>query len=65
MGLEVENPSELETSECNSIVIANTYNRSRKDLYEELTKRYPFKSIYMIDEQLIFSMETRKAFGLA
>lgn len=65
MGLEVENPSELETSECNSIVIANTYNRSRKDLYEELAGRYPFKSIYMIDEQLIFSMETRNAFGLA
>lgn len=64
MGLDVENPSELETSECDIVVIANTYEKSRKVLYEELTERYSSKRIYMIDENLIFSMETRKAFGL-
>lgn len=64
MGLDVKNPSELETCECNVVVIANTYEQSRKELYKELSEKYSAKEICMIDEQLIFSMETRKAFGL-
>lgn len=65
MGLDVENPSKLEAAECDLIVIANTYEQSRKELYEELTEKYPAKKICMIDEQLVFSPETRTAFGLA
>lgn len=64
MGLDVENPSKLQESECNIVVIANTYERSRKELYRELSGKYPTKQICVIDEQLIFSIETRKAFGL-
>ncbi|MDE7431629.1 MAG: glycosyltransferase [Lachnospiraceae bacterium] len=64
MGLAVENPEELSKSECNTVVIANTYDNSRKGLYNELTKKYPGKKICMIDKQLIFSKETREAFGL-
>lgn len=64
MGLDVDNPSKLGESECSIVVIANTYERSRKELYEELSEKYPSKEICMIDEQLIFSAETKKAFGL-
>ena len=64
MGLDVEAPAELETSECSVVVIANTYDRSRRALYEQLTRRFPTKEIHMIDEQLLFSRETRMAFGL-
>ena len=64
MGLDVDNPSKLGESECGIVVIANTYERSRKELYEELSVKYPSKEICMIDEQLIFSAETKKAFGL-
>lgn len=64
MGLDVENPSKLQESDCNIVVIANTYERSRKELYRELSGKYPTKQICVIDEQLIFSIETRKAFGL-
>lgn len=64
MGLDVESPLHLEASKCNIVVIANTYEQSRKELYRELSEKYPAKQIRMIDEQLIFSMETRKAFGL-
>lgn len=64
MGLDVENPSKLEASKCSIVVIANTYEQSRKELYRELSEKYPAKQICMIDEQLIFSIETRKAFGL-
>lgn len=64
MGLDVEAPAELETSECSVVVIANTYDRSRRALYEQLIRRFPTKEIHMIDEQLLFSRETRMAFGL-
>lgn len=65
MGMDVKSPLHLEASKCNIVVIANTYEQSRKELYRELSEKYPAKQICMIDEQLIFSMETRKAFGLA
>lgn len=64
MGLDVENPSKLQESECSIVVIANTYERSRKELYQVLSEKYPSKEICMIDEQLIFSAETKEAFGL-
>lgn len=64
MGLDVSNPSELETSECKVVVIANTYDRSRKGLYIELKEKFPLKQICMIDEQLIFSDGVKKAFEL-
>lgn len=64
MGLDVENPSKLETSGCDTVVIAITYDAPRKGLYRELVKKYPAKKIHMIDEQLICSEETKKAFGL-
>lgn len=64
MGLEVDSPTELETSDCYTIVIANTYELSRKRLYKELVEKYPDKKVHMIDEKLIFSNQTKKAFGL-
>lgn len=64
MGLEVDEPSKLKESECSIVVIANTYERSRKELYNELSEKYPSKQVCMIDEQIIFSVETREALGL-
>lgn len=63
MGLAVANPSELEASDCDIVVIANTYDRSRKTLYKELTEKYPSKKVHMIDEQLILSEKTREDLG--
>lgn len=64
MGLEVQSPTELVNSKCTTIVIANTYEKSRKKLWEELVKKYPDKKICMIDEKLIFSEQAKRAFGL-
>lgn len=64
MGLEVQPPAAMEHSDCSTVVIANTYEKSRKGLCEELMKKYPDKKICMIDEKLIFSEQTQKAFGL-
>ena len=65
MGLDVKSPKDLNNLECNTIVIANTYARSRKSLCEELTKKFSKKTIHMIDEELILSKETVRGFGLS
>lgn len=64
MGLAVNNPIALNHVDCDIVLIANTYEKSRNELFEELTKKYPEKKIYMMDVELIFSEETKKAFGL-
>ena len=64
MGLKVSRPDELETSDCDKVVIANTYYKSRTELYMELKKKYPDMDIYIINEELILSEQTGRAFGL-
>ncbi len=64
MGLEVNNPIELNTVDCDIVVIANTYENSRNKLFAELIRKYPEKKICMIDVELIFSEQTKKAFEL-
>lgn len=64
MGLPVEAPTVLPEKEYDAIVIANMFWKSRESLYKELCGKYPGREIYMIDEALIFSDETMRAFGL-
>lgn len=64
MGLKVSRPDELASSDCDKVVIANTYYKSRTELYMELKKKYPDMEIHMINEELIFSEQTGRAFGL-
>lgn len=65
MGLPVEDPAFLPEKEYDAIVIANMFWKSRESLYQELCTKYPEKEVCMIDEALIFSYGTMKAFGLA
>lgn len=65
MGFDVKNPNELAASDCDTVVIANTYAKSRSSLNQELTRKYCRKTIYMIDQELILSEETIRAFGLS
>ena len=64
MGLPVEDPGVISERQYDAVVIANTYDRSRKGLYQELVKKYPDEKIHMLDEELMFSQETAQAFGL-
>lgn len=64
MGLEVEDPEQIEKVNYDYIVIANTYANSRTKLYDELTRKYSKAKIRMIDEKLLFSKEAQKALGL-
>ena len=64
MGLSVEAPTVLPEKEYDAIVIANMFWKSREALYRELCKKYTGREVYMIDEELIFSQDTMRAFGL-
>ncbi|MEH2952021.1 glycosyltransferase family 2 protein [Candidatus Merdisoma sp. JLR.KK011] len=64
MGLPVESPEVIPGVSYDAIVIANTYERSRKALYQELIGKYPKEKVHMPDVELIFSEESMKAFGL-
>jgi glycosyltransferase involved in cell wall biosynthesis len=64
MGLKVQSPSLLSDMEYDAIVIANTYEKSRRALYKNLIQTYPEKKVHLIDETLIFSEQTMYAYGL-
>jgi glycosyltransferase involved in cell wall biosynthesis len=64
-GLEkVESPERLTSYTFDAVVIANIYAKSRIGLYQELLRRYPQYQICQIDEKLIMSQETKRAFGI-
>ena len=60
----MESPAVIPGISYDAIVIANTYEKSRKSLYRELIGKYPREKVHMLDEELLFSEETMKAFGL-
>jgi len=64
MGLPVESPEVIPGVSYDAIVIASTYERSRKALYQDLIGKYPKEKVHMPDVELIFSEESMKAFGL-
>lgn len=64
MGLAVHNPEELAGTDCDTVVIANMYAKAGRQIRDELVKKYPGKNICLMDETLVFSAESRRAFGL-
>lgn len=64
MGLCVLSPSELNADLTDQIVMAITYAKPKKALYQELSGKYGEGKISMIDEELILSDNSKKAFGI-
>ena len=62
--MAVVSPTVIPRLQYDAIVIANTYEKSRMGLYNELITKYPQEKIHLIDTELIFSKETMQAFGL-
>ncbi len=65
MGLPVDNPAVISGTQYDYIVIANTYKRSRTALYQDLIQMVPEEKVQLLDEALVFSKETLRAFRLA
>lgn len=63
-GLKVIAPDEIENFKYDFIVIANSFASVRKAIYKELSNRYPANKIQLMDEKMIRSDETLRAFGL-
>lgn len=64
-GMNVVAPEEIAKYECDIIVIANSFAKVRTEIYADLTKRYPTRKVYRMDEKLIKSNQIWKSFGLA
>jgi len=64
MGLSVDSPDCI-TSECaDQIVVAITYAKPRKTLHQALIKKYKEEKVSVIDEELILSDASKKAYGI-
>lgn len=63
-GLPVEPPYIVGELYYDAVAIANTYAGSRFGLYQELIERIDKDKVFMIDEQLIFSENSMRRFGL-
>jgi len=63
-GFDVIAPEDISKYSYDSIVIAMSFAKSRKAVYKELSQKYGEEKVHMIDEELIKSEETMKAFGL-
>lgn len=64
MKLPVESPEIISEKDYDAIVVTITFAKARQALYGELLQKYSAERIHLIDEELIFSEETMKAFGL-
>ena len=63
-GIDVCSPDEIKKYEYDAIVIANSFARTRMEIYQYLIAKYPKKKVHVMDEALIKSRETMEAFGL-
>lgn len=64
MGLPVESPEGISGKQYDAIVIAVVFGKPRNALYQELICKYPKEKISVPEEVLLFSRESREAFGL-
>lgn len=64
MGLPVESPEGIPGKRYDAIVLAIVFGEPRNALYQELIRKYPKEKINVPEEELLFSLESREAFGL-
>lgn len=63
-GLDVISPERIGDCDCDVIVIANSFVKVRREIEKELTRKYPGKKVYVMDERLIHSENILEAFGM-
>ena len=64
MGLEVMPPDRIPFECVDQIVVAITYAKPKRALYQELVRKYGEEKISVIDEELILSEDSKRAFGI-
>jgi glycosyltransferase involved in cell wall biosynthesis len=63
-GINVIAPEDIDKYKHDAIVITASFENIRKTIFDDLCSRYPEDQICLMDEKLIWSDETLKAFGL-
>lgn len=63
-GLNVVSPDEINNYEFDWVVLANSFASARKNILNDLSNKVPKERICLMDEQLIKSESSLKAFGL-
>lgn len=63
-GFDVIAPEEITDYSYDAIVVAMSFAKTRKAIYKELSQKYGVEKVHIIDEELIKSSVTMKAFGL-
>lgn len=64
LGMDVVPPDAIRSYQYDYIVIASSFAKARKAIYSDLTGKYPGKKVQVMDEDLIKSEESLRAFGL-
>lgn len=64
MGLDVVSPEEIQIDVVDQIVLAITYAEPKKLLYQELVSKFGKQKISLVDQELLFTTETKQAFGI-
>lgn len=63
-GFEVINPNKIGKYKFDAIVIAGSFAKTRRAIYQDLIRKYPEGKVHVMDEELTKSEETLKAFRL-
>lgn len=63
-GLNVISPDEINNYEYDWVVVANSFANARRNIFNNLSNKVPKEKICLMDEQLIKSESSLKAFGL-
>lgn len=65
LGLAVSSPDIIPELQYHHIIIAITYASTREGAYHDLTNKYGKEKVVVIDEEIILSEKSKKAFGLS
>lgn len=63
-GLDVDLPDKLKEIYCDDIVVPAVFASTRAAIKRDIEAKYPNKRVHIIDEELLLSDETKRAFGL-
>lgn len=63
-GVPAISPEEIGSYDYDAIVVANSFAKVRNAIYKDLCVKYPNEKIHLMDENIIKSTESLKAFGL-
>lgn len=63
-GVPAISPEEIGKYDYDAIIVANSFAKVRNAIYKDLCMKYPKEKIHLMDENIIKSTESLKAFGL-